>query len=89
MLKEVLILSLVCAEGPNLYGVIDRPIAGVTGFGYTPATKGMSSNTWTTEAMFEFLTNPKKYIKGTNMAFPGFKKEQDRSDVVAYLSTLK
>eukprot|EP00962_Isochrysis_galbana_P047130 scaffold19170_cov129-Isochrysis_galbana.AAC.2 len=28
-----------------------------------------------------YLENPKKYIKGTNMAFPGFKKEQDRADV--------
>ena len=32
--------------------------------------------------MFDYLANPKKYIKGTNMAFPGFKKEQDRADVV-------
>jgi len=36
-----------------------------------------------------YLENPKKYIKGTNMAFPGFKKEKDRSDVVAYLNTMK
>ena len=33
--------------------------------------------------MFDYLENPKKYIKGTNMAFPGFKKEQDRADVRA------
>ena len=33
--------------------------------------------------MFDYLANPKKYIKGTNMAFPGFKKEQDRADVVS------
>lgn len=74
-------------QGPNLFGVIDRPIGGVAGFGYTPATKGYGSN-WTNENMFEFLANPKKFIKGTNMAFPGFKKEQDRADVVAYLNTL-
>jgi cytochrome c2 len=37
----------------------------------------------------DYLENPKKYIKGTNMAFPGFKKEQDRADVVAYLNTMK
>ena len=30
-----------------------------------------------------------RYIKGTSMAFPGFKKEQDRADVVAYLNTCK
>ena len=34
-------------------------------------------------------TDPKKYIKGTNMAFPGFKKEKDRADCVAYLNTCK
>ena len=38
--------------------------------------------------MFDYLKDP-KYIKGTNMAFPGFKKEQDRADVVAYLNTMK
>jgi len=31
------------------------------------------------------LENPKKYIKGTKMAFPGFKKEEERAAVVAYL----
>jgi len=39
--------------------------------------------------MFDYLANPKKYIKGTNMAFPGFKKEKDRADCVAYLNTCK
>ena len=39
--------------------------------------------------MFSFLTSPKGFIKGTSMAFQGFKKEQDRADVVAYLNTLK
>ena len=41
------------------------------------------------QTLFDYLQNPKKYIKGTNMAFPGFKKEQDRADVVAYLNTMK
>jgi len=27
-------------------------------------------------------------VKGTSMAFPGFKKETDRIDVIAYLHTL-
>ena len=37
--------------------------------------------------MFDYLANPKKYIKGTNMAFPGFKKDQDKADVTAYLKS--
>ena len=44
---------------------------------------------WNNKEMFDYLANPKKYIKGTNMAFPGFKKEKDRADVVAYLNTCK
>jgi cytochrome c len=54
-------------------------------------TKAMSSfnSTWTEETMLSFLAKPKEVVKGTSMAFPGFKKEKDRVDVVAYLSTLK
>ena len=39
--------------------------------------------------MFDYLAAPKKYVKGTNMAFPGFKKESDRANVVAYLNAQK
>ena len=75
-------------QGPNLWGVIGRQSGQVAGFKYTAANKG-SGITWDNQSMFDYLANPKKYIKGTNMAFPGFKKEQDRADVVAYLNTMK
>ena len=75
-------------QGPNLFGVIGRQSGQVAGFKYTDANKG-SGITWTNQTMFDYLQNPKKYIKGTNMAFPGFKKEQDRADVIAYLNTMK
>ena len=60
----------------------------VAGFKYTDANTN-SGIVWGNKTMFDYLENPKKYIKGTNMAFPGFKKEQDRADVVAYLNTMK
>ena len=69
-------------QGPNLFGVIGRQSGQVSGFKYTDANKG-SGITWSNQTMFDYLENPKKYIKGTNMAFPGFKKEQDRADVRA------
>ena len=31
---------------------------------------------------------PLQMVKGTTMAFPGFKKEQDRANIVAYLNSL-
>merc|ERR1719281_562639 len=75
-------------QGPNLFGVIGRQSGQVAGFKYTSANKE-SGITWNNQEMFDYLANPKKYIKGTNMAFPGFKKEADRANVVAYLNTCK
>ena len=75
-------------QGPNLFGVIGRKSGQVAGFKYTKANTE-SGIEWTNQTMFDYLKDPKKYIKGTNMAFPGFKKEADRADVVAYLNTMK
>lgn len=74
-------------QGPNLFGVIGRQSGQVAGFKYTAANKN-SGIEWTSQTLFEYLENPKKYIKGTNMAFPGFKKPTDRANVVAYLKTM-
>ena len=49
----------------------------MSGFKYTEANVN-SGVIWTNQSMYDYLANPKKYIKGTNMAFPGFKKEQVR-----------
>ena len=75
-------------QGPNLYNVMNKKSGQVQGFKYTKANKE-SGVVWNNENMFNYLTNPKKFIKGTNMAFPGFKKEQDRLDVIAYLNSAK
>ena len=49
------------------------------------ATSGIK---WDTEAMYKWLENPKNMVKGTSMAFPGFKKETDRANVIAYLHSI-
>lgn len=55
------------------------------GYRYTDALRN-SDIQWTVDNMLGWLTNPKKYIKGTSMAFPGLKKAIDRESVVAYLN---
>jgi cytochrome c len=40
---------------------------------------------WGEQTLFDYLENPKKYIPKTKMAFAGFKKEDERNDVIAYL----
>ena len=75
-------------QGPNLFGVMGRQSGQTNGFKYTKANNE-SGIVWNDETLFAYLENPKKYIKGTNMAFPGFKKEKDRHDMVAFLNTQK
>jgi len=70
--------------GPNLHGLFGRKSGTIPGFTYTAANQ-KAGVTWGEETLFEYLENPKKYIPGTKMAFAGFKKPQDRADVIAYL----
>ena len=55
---------------------------------------GMGLNACATAAMSSTLQTPPRspltcqMVKGTSMAFPGFKKETDRADVIAYLHSL-
>ena len=44
---------------------------------------------WNAETLDGYLTNPKKYLKGTKMAFAGLKKEQDRQNIIAYFDSLQ
>jgi cytochrome c len=75
--------------GPHLNGVVDRAKASVEGFAYSDALLAMAGDSWTTENMNGFLTNPKEYAPGTKMGFAGLGKVEDRANVIAYLATLK
>jgi len=77
--------------GPNLYGVVGRPIASHPGFSYSSALKEFSKGgkeTWTYDHLNHFIHGPREYVPGTAMTFPGVKKDQERADVIAYLHTL-
>jgi cytochrome c len=75
--------------GPNLYGVVGRPIAQLE-FGYSAAMKSFAEGgkqVWDFEHLNQFLLAPKKYIKGTAMGFAGDKKDAERADIIAYLNS--
>ncbi|HEX2891930.1 cytochrome c family protein [Vineibacter terrae] len=75
-------------QGPNLFGIIGRKTGSVEGFRYTNANKS-ADITWSPETLDPYLTNPRKVIPGTNMAFAGLSKPDDRKNLIAYLQTLK
>ena len=70
--------------GPSLHKVVGRASGSVAGFAYSDANKN-SGVTWTTDVLFKYLEDPKGFMPGTKMAFPGVKDDQKRADLVAYL----
>ncbi|MCK0125918.1 cytochrome c family protein [Gelidibacter sp. F2691] len=74
--------------GPHLYGLVDRPIASIGGFGYSDVLAGMSADAWTIDALNEWLANPKAFAPGNKMTFSGLKKDKDRANLIAYLATI-
>ena len=71
--------------GPHLVNVIGRTAG--TAEGYKKYSKAMKNSgiVWDDETLNGYLEKPKKYLKGTRMAFAGLKKEKDRANVIAYL----
>jgi cytochrome c len=75
------------AIGPNLWGVVDRPVASHPGMEYSDAMKAHAKEVpnWTWDAIYTFLGAPGKVVKGTKMTFVGVKKPEDRINLIAYL----
>ena len=49
-------------QGPNLYGFFGRQSGQADGYSYSSANK-KSGIQWGDDTLFEYLENPKKYIK--------------------------
>ena len=71
--------------GPNLWGVVGRPIASLPEFKYSKGLKKHAGKSWTEENLDAWLTKPRAFAKGTRMAFPGFRKAGQRAAIIAYL----
>ena len=72
--------------GPNLWGLIGRPVASAEG--YDRYTAGMSSygGDWSPERLDRYLRQPMVEVEATTMAFPGVPAARDRADLIAWLN---
>lgn len=76
--------------GPNLWDIVNRPIASHEGFSYSAPMKEFSQGgtvVWDYEHLNQFLLSPKGLVRGTAMAFAGLKNPKDRANLIAYLRT--
>jgi cytochrome c len=82
--------------GPNLWGVIGRPVAAVEGFGYgeSIAAVGATGMVWDEASLAAYITDPTKWLKDTlgdsaAKSKMSFKLAKGAEDVAAYLASVK
>ncbi|MDG2003997.1 MAG: cytochrome c family protein [Novosphingobium sp.] len=72
--------------GPNLHGVVGKPVGeGAGGFVSSSALKDVGG-TWTFDQMDAWLKSPKAFASGTKMTFAGLGKPEDRAAMMVYLN---
>ena len=70
--------------GPNLYGVFGRQAGSLPGFNYSNAVK-TAGFSWDAERIDHWLENPRTFLPGNKMSFPGLPDADDRRDLIAWL----
>ena len=75
--------------GPSLKGIVGRKAASVEGFKYSDAmlAKGAEGVIWDEATLATYLPDPKAFVPGTKMSFPGLKKPEEVTDLIAFLKT--
>ena len=76
--------------GPNLYDIVNRPVASHEGFKYSASMQEFAAGgtVWDYEHLNTFTHKPKDLVAGTAMGFAGLKKVEDRANLIAYLRTM-
>ncbi|MGE5489864.1 MAG: c-type cytochrome [Actinomycetota bacterium] len=75
-------------KGPPLFGVNGRKAGSVPDFAYSDAMK-QSGIAWSPDKIDAYITTPRKVVPGGKMKYDGLADAAARTDVIAYLMTLK
>lgn len=62
-------LAVVLPQGPTLNGIVGRPVGIIEGYSYSKAMRAFAETgaVWDRETLNKFLTNSRKFVKGTVM----------------------
>ena len=73
--------------GPQLVGVVGRPVAGDPAFDYSPQLQAARANgdRWTKERLDTFLSDPQAMYPGTWMGSPPIRDAKQRADLLCVL----
>lgn len=76
-------------QGPNLFGVLDRPAGSVADFAYSPAfVKSVKGKPWTPEQLDRWLADPQSVAPGTVMLYKQ-DDEDRRALLIRFLESLR
>ena len=73
--------------GPNLWNVYNQEVAKKKDYKYSKALLKLKSKNgkWDDKSLKLWLANPKLFLPGNKMYYPGLKKEREIEDVILFL----
>jgi cytochrome c2 len=72
---------------PTLSGVVGRKAGTAPDYDYSPAMVAYGQ-VWTAQTLSLYLEDPKHFVPGGWMKFPGIPDKYDRADMIAYLKEI-
>jgi cytochrome c len=75
-------------QGPSLYRIMGRPAGIIPGFEYSNAMRGQGTAglVWDAATLDRYIADPEGVVPGTAMSAPPLRDEQERADLLAYLT---
>ena len=70
--------------GPSLHGVFGRKAGTYDDFHFSAAMKA-SGIVWNDATLAKYIRDPKEFVPGNNMAFPGITDKAKIAELLAYL----
>jgi cytochrome c len=75
-------------QGPSLFQIVGRPAGAIAGFDYSDAMreKAAAGLVWDAATLDRYIADPEMVVPGTRMSVPPMRDEQERADLIAYLT---